>query len=209
MLGLSRILITAGATREYIDDLRFITNPASGKLGIAIADEALARGYDVIFIHGAIACDLPKTKCVEAITSKDMLNAVLDNIHDCNAAIFTAAVTDFKPIAKFEGKLDSNHSITIKLKPTEKIIDKAREANRNAFFVACKAEFDKKKMIQEAIDMINKNKADLVVANHAKWMARDSIEAYIINKNKRIRKVVGSKKDLAREILNYLELGSK
>ncbi len=199
-------MITAGATREYIDDLRFITNPASGKLGIAIADEALARGYDVIFIHAGITCDLPKAKCIEAITSEEMLNAVLEHIHNCDVAIFTAAVTDFKPRVKFDGKIDSNRSIVIELKPTEKIIDKAREANRNAFFVACKAEFDKKKMIQEAIDMINKNKADLVVANHAKWMAKDNIEAYIINKNKRIRKIVGTKKDLAKELLTNLEI---
>ncbi|HQL65508.1 MAG TPA: phosphopantothenoylcysteine decarboxylase, partial [bacterium] len=93
-----RILITAGPTREYIDPVRFISNPSTGTLGFLIAERAKERGYDVIIIAGP--CNIPQLKGIKVISVEsalEMKNRVEENFQFVDVLIMTAAVSDWRP----------------------------------------------------------------------------------------------------------------
>jgi len=101
-----RILITAGPTREFIDDVRFLSNASTGRMGCALARTALAKGHHVILVHGPIACEPPRCeKTIPVTSAEDMLDAVTANIADADAAIMAAAVADYRPAERIPGKI--------------------------------------------------------------------------------------------------------
>lgn len=101
-----RILITAGPTREFADDVRCITNPSTGKQGFALAEQAMAEGAEVILVLGPTPLDPPKGlhKLIRIDTAEAMLSAVLEELPSIHIAIFSAAVSDWKPAERYDGK---------------------------------------------------------------------------------------------------------
>jgi phosphopantothenoylcysteine decarboxylase/phosphopantothenate--cysteine ligase len=101
-----RILITAGPTREHLDPVRFLSNPSSGKTGYAIAREAARRGAEVVLVSGPVQLADPFDCTVVRVTSAaQMLDACELHFRGVDAAIFTAAVADFRPACSHERKL--------------------------------------------------------------------------------------------------------
>lgn len=97
-----RVLITTGPTHEPLDPVRFVTNRSSGKMGMALAQEAFVRGAEVTLIHGAVPVVVPRAvKCVPVLTAVEMLQAVLENSFSAHVLpdviIMAAAVSDFRP----------------------------------------------------------------------------------------------------------------
>ncbi|MDD4847456.1 MAG: bifunctional phosphopantothenoylcysteine decarboxylase/phosphopantothenate--cysteine ligase CoaBC [Bacteroidales bacterium] len=122
-----KIMVTAGPTFEPIDPVRFIGNYSSGKMGIALAEEAAARGADVTLICGAIESypSYSNIKVVKTKTAKEMETACLQHFSDCDIAIKAAAVADFTPMEVAEQKIkkhDSEEAPIIRLKPTTDIL---------------------------------------------------------------------------------------
>ena len=108
-----KVIVTGGPTREWIDPVRYISNPSSGKMGIAIADEAQKRKCKTVFIHGPINNDLLKGKSFEIVpieTTNDLLEEVLNNIQEKSVLIMAAAPADYKPVSKAEQKIKKNDS---------------------------------------------------------------------------------------------------
>ena len=103
-----RVLITAGPTREHLDPVRFISNPSSGKSGFALAAEAAARGARVTLVTGPVELADPAGVEVVRVTSAlEMLEACQQVYADCDAALFTAAVSDWRPAEYSPVKLKS------------------------------------------------------------------------------------------------------
>ena len=96
-----RVVVTAGPTREYIDPVRFLSNPSTGKMGFAVARAAAERGWDVTLVAGPVALKTPKgVKRVDVTSARDMLRAVKDALADASkddVFIATAAVADWRP----------------------------------------------------------------------------------------------------------------
>ena len=91
-------MVTAGGTAEPIDPVRFIGNRSSGRMGVAIAEAALARGARVTLIHGMTSVPLPEAAdLVDAPTAAAMRDAVLAALPDAGRAVMAAAVADFRP----------------------------------------------------------------------------------------------------------------
>ena len=129
-----KILVTAGPTIEYIDPIRILTNKSSGKMGAAIAYEALARGASVTIIAGRTSVDMPRrARVIHVETSSQMLEVATSICKDWrpDLMISAAAISDFKPDKVFHDKLPSTKSISINLVPTEKVIDKVSELGVN------------------------------------------------------------------------------
>lgn len=109
-----KVLISAGPTIAPIDPVRYITNRSSGKMGYAIAEEAAARGADVILVSGPTNLEKPDgVKAIDVLTNEEMKNAILDNFTNSDIVIKAAAVTDYKiknysneKIKKTEGDLN-------------------------------------------------------------------------------------------------------
>ena len=101
-----RILITAGPTREYLDDVRFLSNASSGRMGYALAEAALAAGHAVVLVTGPVSLTPPAGCAVHPVeTSQEMRDACLAVWPGCDGAIGAAAVCDYRPRVRHAGKL--------------------------------------------------------------------------------------------------------
>jgi phosphopantothenoylcysteine decarboxylase/phosphopantothenate--cysteine ligase len=119
-------VVTAGGTAEPIDPVRFIGNRSTGKMGVAIAEAALARGARVTLIAGSVSIPLPEAAhIVPAPTTSDMRRAVLDALPTADALIMAAAVADFRPRAAAASKLGRDAALALALEPTEDILAEA------------------------------------------------------------------------------------
>ncbi len=118
-----RILVTAGPTREYFDSVRFISNPSSGKMGYAIAEAAQARGHGVELISGPVTLPVPVgVETVRVESAAEMFEACTSRFADCDAAVMTAAVCDYRPWRRLDHKLRKQNRVrTIHLQPTRDI----------------------------------------------------------------------------------------
>jgi len=192
-----KILITAGPSREAIDNVRYLSNKSSGRMGIEIAKEASARGADVLLVAGECMVKIPeyiKTNHVES--ANDFIKVIKDEISNNNFDFFisAAAISDYKPVDLIEGKISSDNvkELNVNMKLTPKILDIARRKDYKLFIIAFKAETNvsRTELIDRAYDRLLKSESDLIVAND---VGRDDIgfnskdnEVYIINKEKHI-----------------------
>ncbi len=211
-----KILVTAGATMEFIDPIRVVTNPASGKLGAAIAKEAIRMGANGTLIYGRGYAELPSgAKIINVKTSDEMMGAVINELKSTNydIAIMTAAVSDFKPESPKGAKIETrdNKQITITLKTTSKIVDHIKKVSPNTFLVAFKADSDVSDddLIKSAYDKMLECNADLMVANDVgrkgSEMGSDTSEVFIINKNRKVVHLpVQNKHIVARRLLEEI-----
>jgi phosphopantothenoylcysteine decarboxylase/phosphopantothenate--cysteine ligase len=122
---MKKVLILSGPTHEYFDPVRFIGNASSGKMGKAIAEEALDRGADVTFISGPVPephlPNLERPVC-RVTGAEEMLAAALDRFPAADLIIFAAAVADFQPLKKSTEKLPkAEKNLSIELQPTPDI----------------------------------------------------------------------------------------
>jgi phosphopantothenoylcysteine decarboxylase / phosphopantothenate---cysteine ligase len=93
-----RILISAGGTREFLDPVRFIGNPSTGKMGLALAQAALHRGANVTLVHGVVDWEPPlEVKAVPVVSAEEMRGAMLGELASADVIIMSAAVADVKP----------------------------------------------------------------------------------------------------------------
>ena len=210
------ILITAGATLEHIDPIRVVTNPASGKLGAAIAKEAIRMGANVTLVYGHGYADLPSgARIIKVKTSDEMMEAVVKQLKSNNyhIAIMTAAVSDFKPESPKDVKIETrdNKQITITLKTTSKIVDQIKKVSPDTFLVAFKADSNVSDddLIKSAYHKMRDCNADLMVANDigrkGSEMGSDTSKVFIIDKNKKVKHLpIQTKQSVARVLLEEL-----
>ncbi|MFQ5424494.1 MAG: phosphopantothenoylcysteine decarboxylase [Phycisphaerae bacterium] len=118
-----RIVITAGPTREYLDAVRFLSNPSSGKMGYAIAEAALQAGHRVTLISGPVALEpLRGARTIRVTTAAEMAAAAKRAFRSADAAILTAAVCDYRPRVRAARKLAKTpRPKSVVLVPTEDI----------------------------------------------------------------------------------------
>lgn len=164
-----KVLVSAGATYEKIDEVRGITNRSSGKMGVEIAKEAFVRGADVTLIKGKMNANVPKVfKVIEVESVNDMRDAVLKQVKNHDVFISAAAVSDFIPkIEGKENKISSSEDIILKLERAPKIIGEVKKINPEIFLVGFKAEYDlsHEELIESASKRIKEHNIDLMVAN--------------------------------------------
>jgi len=162
LLG-KNIVITAGPTREKIDDVRFITNHSSGKMGYALAQVAKKRGAKVTLISGRV--NLPQISGIDTIyidSAREMYDEVMERSKNADIIIKAAAVGDFYVKNSAKGKLKKDKFTTIEL---EKNIDILQELGRNKKFTLVGFCMETEELSQNATQkLINKN-ADFIVAN--------------------------------------------
>lgn len=123
-----RILITAGPTREHLDDVRFLSNASSGRMGFALADACVAAGHTPTLILGPVDLAPPAGVAVVAVTSaEEMKEAVLAALPHHDALIMAAAVADYRPARRIIGKpRRSEGTPSLELEPTPDILHTAK-----------------------------------------------------------------------------------
>jgi len=200
-----RVLVTAGATREYIDPIRFITNKSSGKMGVALAEEAEFRGAEVTLIKtkGSVPSFVEKQIEVERV--EKMLKAIERELSSkkYDIVVLAAAVSDFTPKEKARKKIRSGQTLILELVPTPKIIQRIKEIQPNVFLVGFKAEYGvgEEELIEQARKQIEKAKSDVVIANRGEVAFGSEVnEVYWVTKEGYEKFPLMSKRELAEKI---------
>lgn len=138
----TRVLVTAGPTREALDPVRFLSNAATGTMGIELAREALARGAEVDLVLGPTAvAPPPGARVVRVVTAREMLDATLARAASADIAIASAAVSDWRPAETSARKLKKHEGAeTLALERTPDILRTLGERKNGTFLVGFAAE---------------------------------------------------------------------
>ncbi len=160
------ILITAGATREKIDPVRFISNHSSGKMGTELARAAMYRGADVTLVAGHMDVDPPMfVKCVEAESAEDMYNEVSSIAPYMDIIIKAAAVADYTPVKTADHKIKkSDGDMSIELKRTKDILKYLGETRRNGQFI-CGFSMETENLVENSTKKLKKKNVNMICAN--------------------------------------------
>ena len=161
-----RVLVTAGATREPIDPVRFITNRSSGKMGYAVAAALLRYGASVTLVSGPTDLLAPQeVETVQVTTAADMFHAVSERAPECDIIIKAAAVADYTPAAAAEHKIKkSGDGITLELARTQDILAHLGQNKRpGQLLVGFSAETQNH--VKNAAGKLKKKNLDLIVLN--------------------------------------------
>ena len=160
------ILITAGATREPIDPVRFLSNRSSGKMGFALAEAGRARGAEVTLVAGVTSVDPPSdVRLIKTTTAAEMRHAVVENVDKATIFIAAAAVADYAPAHAADQKIKkTSSSIKLELERTPDILGEVAGARRiGQLIVGFAAETEN--LIQHATEKLKNKGLDAIVAN--------------------------------------------
>lgn len=203
-----RVLVTAGATREYIDPIRFITNRSSGKMGVALAEEAEFRGAEVTLIRTKGSVPSFVENQVEVETVEEMLEVIENELNSkkYDIVILAAAVSDFRIKDKVSVKIKSGKALTLELEPTPKIIDRVKELQPDVFLVGFKAEtgLSEDELIEAARKQIERAGSDIVVANTLKAFGSEENEAILVGKDFTKKLPRMNKRELAERLFDEI-----
>ena len=156
-----RVLVTAGGTREPIDQVRYIGNRSSGKMGHAIAEEAVVRGFTVTVVTASALPLHPDIRRIQVETAEEMLNAVYREPIDI--AVMTAAVSDFRPANVTDGKIARSDGLkSVNLESTPDVLASVVARENPPFVVGFAAETGG---VDRAIEKTRQKKVDLLVYN--------------------------------------------
>ncbi len=212
MVG-KRVLVTGGPTRAYLDAFRYITNPSSGKMGVAIAQNALDRGAEVTLVYGPGSAKPPVgVKVIDILGTDEMLVAVQEELGSkkYDTAILSAAAADYGASdRKMEKTPSGKDEWAIVLKPLPKVIENVKKVDADVFLVGFKAVCDltDEELVQRSYNRMVGAGMDLIVANDVArkdvGFGTDTNEVFIIDTEKQVLHVaMASKYDIASKILD-------
>lgn len=204
-----RVVVTAGPTVEPIDAVRFISNPSTGKMGFAIAETAVARGAEVTLVTGPVSLtDVPGAKMVRVGAACEMKAAADEAFPSADIAIFSAAVSDFRPRAASERKLkkgaDDEALAHIELVENPDILASCGAAKREGQVVVGFAA-ETNDVIGNARSKLSRKKADFIVANDVssgRGFGTDSDEVAFVSASGEEHLPEMGKRELADRILD-------
>ena len=162
-----KVLVTAGATREAIDPVRFITNHSTGKMGYALAKVAMYRGAEVTLVSAPTQLQPPIcVKLVRVESAEDMFREVKKLAPDIDIIIKAAAVADFTPVEYHEGKIKKKEGeSTLELKRTQDILAYLGARRRQGQYI-CGFSMETENMIENSQQKLKDKHVDLIVANN-------------------------------------------
>lgn len=199
-----KILITAGATREYIDPIRYITNTSSGKMGVALARAAKSMGATVTLIAGANklpAISGIKTEYTE--TSEDMKKAVLAHYPNIDIVIMTAAVGDYRPITKFKEKMKKQSGdLNLGLERTTDILKLLGKNKTHQTLIGFAAESNN--LLDYGKEKLQKKNLDYIVINDISNFATETNAITLLSKDGNTVNFNGLKTEIAYKLLKQI-----
>ncbi len=199
------ILVTAGGTQESIDPVRYIGNRSSGKMGYAIAEQAVRMGAKVILVSAPTSLPIPSgVDFISVDSAVSMQEAVEARYNDVNVFIMAAAVSDFRVLHKAEQKIKKMESMTIELVKNPDILQGLGSKKNHQILVGFAAETEH--VIKYGQDKVAKKNLDMLVANDVSKSNAgfnvDTNEGYFLYPDKEPKEMPNMKKsELARHIL--------
>jgi len=216
--------VTAGPTREAIDAARYLSNPSTGKMGYALAAEALLRGAEVTLISGPTHLEPPAGLNLVRVTSaEEMFNATLNQAQGADLVLKSAAVADYRPEVRARGKVKKEslrrqaarsgpgeRAISLRLLPTPDILEEVgRRKKPGQVLVGFAAETGD--LETNARKKLSKKNLDMVVANRiggeGEGFEADTNRALVLDRDGRTTELpMMTKREMAARILDLAEL---
>jgi phosphopantothenoylcysteine decarboxylase / phosphopantothenate---cysteine ligase len=203
-----RVLVTAGGTHEPLDSVRFIGNRSSGKMGLALAREALRRGAEVTVVAANIGRREPGVAWRDVGTVAELRDEVLREAGGADVLVMAAAVSDFTPASPSEEKIRRSSGVrSIELAPTPDVLQAVREQNPGLFMVGFAATHGDP--ASDAREKLEKKGADIVVGND---ISREGVgfgaeenEVYVVSGRGERFVPRATKAEVAREVLDDIQ----
>jgi phosphopantothenoylcysteine decarboxylase/phosphopantothenate--cysteine ligase len=212
----SRVLVSAGGTREAIDAVRFLSSRSSGKMGFAVASIAAAEGAEVVLVTGPVGLDTPPgVDRIDVVSAAEMARTVWEQATSCDVVVMAAAVSDLRPASPVDHKIkkaEAPHQL--QLEPTQDILGGLRDLVPDALLVGFAAETEN--LEGHARAKLDAKKLDLIVANDVSrddiGFGSDNNEVVILSSDGTSQEVPkAAKEEVARRIIEVIaeRLGSK
>lgn len=205
-----RCLITAGPTREYLDPVRYISNPSTGKMGFAIAEAAVDLGWTVDLVAGPVHLTEPDGAILyPVVTAEEMFHQVDALFDACDVLIMTAAVSDFRPVHYSDLKEKKGDApLTVEFERTVDILKTVTERKFEQTVVGFAAETND--VENYARGKLESKRMDWIVANQVgqtgSGFASDTNEVLLIGADDSMRKIgPDTKKAIAAELVQFLQ----
>ncbi|HEY3226851.1 MAG TPA: phosphopantothenoylcysteine decarboxylase [Planctomycetota bacterium] len=199
------VLVTAGPTREYLDDVRYFSNPSTGAMGFACAEAAARAGHRVTLVTGPSTLPDPRAvKVVRVVTALEMRAAAMKTFGTADAVIATAAVSDYRPARRVKGKIKKGPArMAVPLVKTPDILEEMgrRKGTRILIGFALESEDE----VANALGKLRRKRLDHVVLDSPAAFGADRIDATVLHADgsrELFRRI--SKKDLARLLVGLL-----
>jgi len=176
------VLVTAGPTIEFIDDVRFISSPSTGKMGFAVAEAFAAARHEVNLVTGPVGlADPPGVKVTRVVTAVDMHRAVMQLIGATEVVVMTAAVADYRAAERFKGKRKrTGEKLLLELVENPDILKEIGENKGDRVLVGFAVESDNPR--QGALDKLHRKHLDFIVLNGPAAFGADVTSVEIIDR---------------------------
>ena len=204
-----KVVVSAGATQEPMDPVRYLTNHSTGKMGYAVARACMLRGAEVVLLSSTSCTqpDVPFVKKVPFTTAKDLFEAVKANAMDADALVMAAAVADYRPAEVAADKVKKHDGeMNIALERTVDILAWVGAHKPKTLFV-CGFSMETRDLVENSTAKLNKKNMDMIVANNLKvpgaGFGVDTNVVTIITHNGAEQLPLQSKDDVAMAIVDH------
>lgn len=201
-----RILITAGPTREYLDDVRYLSNDSSGRMGYSLAEAALDAGHEVILVSGPVHLSPPKQcECLRINTTAEMRDACVAHFDACDGVIAAAAVCDYKPLNRVAGKISKTGGpITLEMIETDDVLAELGRHKDGRWVLGFALEAANAR--ENALQKLRAKNCDWIVLNGPSAIGAESNSVEVLDASGQIvTHFSGSKSDVARHLMGWLK----
>ncbi len=204
-----KILITAGATREMLDPVRFLSNLSSGKMGYILAEKAQKKGHKTILISAPTNLSPPKEiKFISVVSALEMQSVVREYFLDIDCLIMASAVSDYRPLRVAKEKIKKGEDIVLRLKQNPDILLNLKKEKGKKILVGFSLESQdwlensRKKLFRKDLDFIVANKISRIKSPFGK----NRISGAILDKNGTIERFNSvEKKKIAETVIKKVE----
>lgn len=200
-----RILITAGPTREYLDDVRYLSNASSGRMGFALAEAALKAGHAVVLVSGPVELSPPAGCEFHPVeTTEQMKDAAVAAFADCDGVIAAAAVCDYKPRTRVAGKITKTGGpLTIEMIETDDVLAELGHSKRSRWVMGFALEAANPR--ENALQKLRAKNCDVVVLNNPSAIgSADNQVELIDHTGAPVLQLQGTKSDVAIQLIDWI-----
>lgn len=205
------VLVTAGATQEPMDPVRYITNHSTGKMGYAIAQNAARRGASVTLISGKTTLPVPRfvQQFVPIVTAEELHQAVVQHAAQCDLVIMSAAVADYRPTVVQTEKIKKHDTVsTLSLERTADILAELGQNKRPGQYL-CGFSMETESLLENSRKKLEQKNLDLIVANNLKQpgagFAIDTNLVTLLTKEETVSLPLLSKEAVAEQLLTFIQ----
>lgn len=200
-----RVLVTAGPTREYLDDVRYLSNASSGKMGYAIVAAGIKLGWEMVLVSGPV--DLaPPVGCEfhSVITTSEMRNQAVKLFPGCDGVIAAAAVCDYKPKERITGKMSKTGGpIQLEMIETDDVLAELGAMKQHQWVVGFALEAQNPR--ENALQKLRRKNCDLIVLNNPTAIGAETNSVELINHEGITESHwSGTKHDVAEHLIDWL-----